>query len=155
MKLGRLTIHPEAAMWHSGLLPEKPGGWNIMDGVDRSVTPTASEPASPPNGTAQEEEGLQESILTTLGIPNGVVANTVSYGSADSTADAAESKAKANGSATIEANPASDEGWTWQMIEAENAKGLKFAKLQHALDGLTETFSGSRELAIGYYKDIC
>lgn len=31
-KIGRFTIHPEVTMNASGLLPPKPGGWNIMDG---------------------------------------------------------------------------------------------------------------------------
>jgi len=30
VKLGRLTIHPEACLDHSNLLPPRPGGWNKM-----------------------------------------------------------------------------------------------------------------------------
>jgi hypothetical protein len=44
--------------------------------------------------------------------------------------------------------------WDWRRIEAENAKGMKFAEHFAALDGLHETFSGEEGPAVGYYRDI-
>jgi hypothetical protein len=35
VKLGRLTIHPEVVLGASGLLPERPGGWAVMDGTQK------------------------------------------------------------------------------------------------------------------------
>lgn len=44
--------------------------------------------------------------------------------------------------------------WDWRRIEAENAKGMKFAEHLAALDGLHETFSGDEGPALGCYRDI-
>jgi hypothetical protein len=50
---------------------------------------------------------------------------------------------------------ASDEDiWDWRRIEAENAKGMKFAEHFAALDGLHETFTGEEGAALGYYRDV-
>lgn len=132
MKMGRLTIHPEAVLDLSGLLPPKPGGWNTMDKA--------------PIVQDEEEEGLEENILTTIGIPNGK-----ENGSANGSANG-----YANGTANGHANGAveAETGWDWKMIEAENAKGLEFAAHHHALDSLPETFTGNKEPALGYYPDL-
>jgi hypothetical protein len=44
--------------------------------------------------------------------------------------------------------------WDWRRIEAENAKGMKFAEHFATLDGLHETFTGEEGPALGYYRDI-
>ncbi len=44
--------------------------------------------------------------------------------------------------------------WDWRRIEAENKKGLKYAEHFAALDGLHETFSGSKTPALGKYRDF-
>ncbi len=36
-KIGRLTVHPEAVIEASGLLPPKPGGWNTMSAYESST----------------------------------------------------------------------------------------------------------------------
>lgn len=50
IKLGRLTVHPEVMIEASGLLPPKPGGWNLMNGT-----------ATPANGTAAEAQPSEAS----------------------------------------------------------------------------------------------
>lgn len=146
MKLGRLTIHPEVALNISGLLPPRPGGWNIMD----KPPATAEEKAE----DEIEDEGLEtlmeESILTTLGIPNGSANGSVS-GGATSPTPATGSSTPATASAPASA---STTGWDWKMIEAENARGMEYATHHHALDSLHETFTGSKERALGYYTDL-
>ncbi len=54
-----------------------------------------------------------------------------------------------------ESSGAADEDiWDWRRIEAENAKGMKFAEHLAALDGLHETFTGAEGPALGYYRDV-
>lgn len=45
--------------------------------------------------------------------------------------------------------------WDWKRIEAENAKGMKFAEHFAKLDGLYETFTGNEGWALGVYRDFC
>jgi hypothetical protein len=44
--------------------------------------------------------------------------------------------------------------WDWRRIEAENAKGMKFAEHFASLDGLHETFTQADGPALGFYRDI-
>ncbi|CZT09280.1 uncharacterized protein RCO7_04101 [Rhynchosporium graminicola] len=48
---------------------------------------------------------------------------------------------------------ASDE-WDWKRVERENKRGLKFAEHFGALDGLHQEFTGSRQPALGRYRDF-
>ncbi|OBT72003.1 hypothetical protein VF21_08585 [Pseudogymnoascus sp. 05NY08] len=138
MKVGRLTVHPEAVLDMCDLLPPKPGGWNTMDGRKEEVV--------------EEPEGLEEmeeSVLSLLGIPNGkveVVGNGHANGAANGVANGV-----ANGAAK---EAAAVTGWDWTMVEAENAKGMEYAKHHAALDSLSETFTGNKQPALGYYTDI-
>ncbi|OBT54284.1 hypothetical protein VE04_05725 [Pseudogymnoascus sp. 24MN13] len=80
----------------------------------------------------EEAEGLEEmemgeSVLSILGIPNG----------------------SANGHAVNGVANAD-----WKMVEAENARGMEYAKHHAALDSLSETFTGNKHPALGYYTDI-
>lgn len=88
-----------------------------------------------------EEMGGEESVLSLLGIPNGkeeVLGN-----------------GRANGHANGAAKEAATETvWDWKMVEAENAKGMEYAKHHAALDSLSETFTGNKQPALGYYTDI-
>lgn len=102
-KLGRYTIHPEVTFNASGLLPPRPGGWNLMDGSFREETES--------------------------------------------------SKAQSNGHADAPADSVSDE-WDWKRIEAENARGMKYAQHFAALDGLLEEFTGENRPALGVYRDL-
>jgi hypothetical protein len=52
------------------------------------------------------------------------------------------------------AAPGIEDVWDWRRIEAENAKGMKFAEHFAALDGLHETFTGEEGPALGYYSDV-
>lgn len=131
-KVGRLTVHPEAVLDMCDLLPPKPGGWNTMDGKKEEVE--------------EETEGLEEmrgeeSVLTLLGIPNGS-ANGHANGHINGAANGAAKEA------------AAETGWDWKMVEAENAKGMEYAKHHAALDNLSETFTGNKQPALGYYTDI-
>lgn len=141
MKIGRLTIHPEAILDLSGVLPTKPGGWNDMR------TP----PTSP--GTPEEEDLAAETMMgdsapVHFGIANGTVEAEKTNGHADSAANEnGEVKAEVEGEEK-------DEGWTWQMIEEENAKGMELAKNFHNLDMLPGAFTGASQPALGYYTDL-
>jgi hypothetical protein len=137
MKVGRLTVHPEAVLDMCELLPPKPGGWNTMDGKKEEVV----------EDTEGLEEGLggEESVLSLLGIPNGKE-EVLGNGSANGHANGA-----ANGAAK---EAAAVTGWDWKMVEAENAKGMEYAKHHAALDSLSETFTGNKQPALGYYTDI-
>lgn len=130
MKIGRLTIHPEAILDLSGVLPPKPGGWNDMR------TP----PTSP--GTPEEEDLAAETMMEGSG--------PIHFGIANGTIEAQNGKADG---ATVEGEE-TDEGWTWQMIEAENARGMELAKNFHNLDGLPGVFTGASQPALGYYTDL-
>lgn len=44
--------------------------------------------------------------------------------------------------------------WDWKRIVAQNEKGLKYAEHLSALDGLHNEFSGSRQPALGRYRDF-
>ncbi len=48
----------------------------------------------------------------------------------------------------------SEEEWDWKRIEEMNGKGLKLVEHFTALDGLHKEFSGSREPALGRYRDF-
>jgi len=60
--------------------------------------------------------------------------------------DAAESAAM-NGSA------GNGDEWDWKRIEAENARGMKWAEHFMALDGLYGEFTGEEKPALGIYRD--
>lgn len=128
MKIGRLTIHPEAILDLSGVLPTKPGGWNDMR------TP----PTSP--GTPEEEDLAAETMMGDSGpIHFGIANGTLENGKAEKAPPMQGEK---------------DEGWTWQMIEAENARGMELAKNFHNLDELPGAFTGASQPALGYYTDL-
>lgn len=44
--------------------------------------------------------------------------------------------------------------WNWERVEEENRRGLSLAEQFGALDGLHREFSGSREPALGRYRDF-
>lgn len=128
MKVGRLTIHPEAILSLSNLLPPRQGGWNTMSGP-------SSEVQTPEEGEVDEQTTmLGDSVFTHIPVAHGAVGSE-------------------NGGVK-EAVAENDAGWTWQMIEAENEKGLKLANNFAELDGLPEAFTGNSAPALGYYPDL-
>ena len=52
-KKGRLTLHPEVMLEASGLLPHRPGGWNVFPGLRPSTEAKGEEP----NGSAKMSNG--------------------------------------------------------------------------------------------------
>lgn len=46
------------------------------------------------------------------------------------------------------------EEWSWDVIERERLKGLKFAENFAALDGLHDVFDGGRDGVLGEYADL-
>jgi len=50
--------------------------------------------------------------------------------------------------------PREDDVWDWQRVVAENEKGLRYAEKFAALDDLHNEFTGSKEPAIGKYRDL-
>lgn len=46
------------------------------------------------------------------------------------------------------------EQWTWDVIEKERLRGLKFAENFVAMDGLHEVFDGGEKGALGEYADL-
>lgn len=95
IKEGRLTVSPEKALIHAGMVPEKPEGWVYKD--------------------EGEESGVADDIL-----PASVTA----------------------------------EDWTWDVIEKERRRGLRFAEMFTQVDGLHDTFDGGRNGALGSYFDL-
>lgn len=64
-------------------------------------------------------------------------------------------EAQSNGHVSESVEASDDEDiWDWRRIEAENAKGMKFAEHFAALDGLYATFTGEKGPALGYYRDV-
>lgn len=49
---------------------------------------------------------------------------------------------------------ASSEVWDWKRIEEQNQKGYEFGAQFQALDGLSQEFTGSRDAALGRYRDL-
>lgn len=47
-----------------------------------------------------------------------------------------------------------EDEWNWRRIEAMNKKGLKFVEHFAALDGLHGEFTGSKQAALGKYRDF-
>ncbi|KAK0116619.1 hypothetical protein ONS96_012475 [Cadophora gregata f. sp. sojae] len=76
---------------------------------------------------------------------------TMSGPSGESTPETLE--VEGEGSETPESE-GSEEEWDWKRIEKENKRGLKFAEHFAALDGLNQEFTGSREAALGKYRDF-
>ncbi|KAH7407912.1 hypothetical protein BKA64DRAFT_721658 [Cadophora sp. MPI-SDFR-AT-0126] len=74
---------------------------------------------------------------------------TMSGPSGESTPERLE----AEGSETPESE-AGDGEWDWKRVERENKRGLKFAEHFAALDGLNQEFTGSRQPALGRYRDF-
>ncbi|KAI9734037.1 MAG: hypothetical protein M1818_006975 [Claussenomyces sp. TS43310] len=64
-------------------------------------------------------------------------------------------KVQSNGAAIVE-TPATTDGseWDWTAIEAENARGMKFAEHFAALDDLAGEFTGADRPALGVYRDL-
>lgn len=58
--------------------------------------------------------------------------------------------AVANGQANGSATKVVD----WKRIETQNEQGLKFAEHFQALEGLHQEFTGSRQAALGKYRDL-
>ncbi|KAK0106929.1 hypothetical protein ONS95_003645 [Cadophora gregata] len=76
---------------------------------------------------------------------------TMSGPSGESTPETLE--VEGEGSETPESEGSEGE-WDWKRIEKENKRGLKFAEHFAALDGLNQEFTGSREAALGKYRDF-
>ncbi|KAL3424564.1 capsule polysaccharide biosynthesis protein [Phlyctema vagabunda] len=126
VKLGRLTVHPEVLIEAAGMLPSRPGGWTSMSSLS-----AANEP-KPELEFLSRENGSVDGSIT--GAENGT-ANGHANGNA-------------NGSAT------SADKWDWERVEAQNERGLKFAEHFAALDGLHGEFAGSKQPALGRYRDF-
>jgi hypothetical protein len=71
----------------------------------------------------------------------------------------------ASGDTTVTANgetetldnsilPSNDSEWTWESVEAERLRGLKFAEMFAGLDGLHDVFDGGENGALGEYPDL-
>lgn len=54
----------------------------------------------------------------------------------------------------VESNGESIDEWDWKRIDAENKRGLAYVEHFAALDGLQQEFTGSREPALGRYRDF-
>lgn len=57
-----------------------------------------------------------------------------------------------NGSAVAVNGAATEDAWDWKRVEAENARGMEFAKHFVALDGLHDLFTGEEKPALGVYN---
>lgn len=126
IKKGRLTIPPELALTNSGMLPPKPA--NAPSAAKIPVYSKASDLSPPVALGSTDVSGTAtpaEDLVTPT--PNVLEESLFPTDSVDE--------------------------WTWEKVEAERMKGLKFAEHFAALDSLYDTFDGDGP-ALGKWADI-
>jgi hypothetical protein len=129
VKKGRLTIPPEIALQRSDMLPEKPPGAPspFFTPPKSTTTPNLDYNGS---GTPQETNSAAE---------------TMTAGSFDSILEESlfpESAEDDNGE------------WTWEKMERERKRGLKFAQVFDGLNVLREEFDAGKGGVLGVFTDL-
>lgn len=132
IKKGRLTVPPERVLTRCGMLPEKPAG----------VT------TSWPGDASGQCDETRES-----GLPRNAGGN----GGTSAAATAADSSGMLN---VLEESlfPEEDEAdggeWTWEKMEKERQRGMRFARVYDSLDCLREGFDGGEKGVLGTFSDF-
>jgi hypothetical protein len=125
VKKGRLTIPPEIVLQRSGMLPERPRGV-----PSAFFTPTESVSTTPNTGTVNSIESN---------------ADTMTARSVEEVLEESlfpDSISEHNGD------------WTWDRMEKERIRGLKFAQAFDGLNGLREEFDGGEGGVLGVFPDL-
>jgi hypothetical protein len=128
IKKGRLTIPPEVVLQRSSLLPEKP-----PHAPSAFYTPSRS-PTTPNDGTSSNEspiDSMMGSHTVTAGSVEDVLVESLFP---DSSVDG--------------------DSWTWENVERERQRGLKYAKMFDGLNALRDEFDGGSKGALGIYGDL-
>jgi hypothetical protein len=126
VKKGRLTIPPEIVLQRSDMLPVKPPGASSAFHTPTTRTETGTpNPESTANGDSTRS-------------------HTVSAASVASVLEE---------SLFPEAVPDGAE-WTWDMVEKERQRGLKYAQVFDGLSVLREEFDGGEGGVLGVYTDL-
>lgn len=133
VKKGRLTIPPEVVLQRSSLLPEKPPG-----APSPFYTPARTSPTTPAEGSSTNDS-------PTAGPMADSHAETVTV---DSVASVLEESLFP--SSPVDNNQA----WTWENVEKERQRGLRFARVFDSLNGLREEFDGGEKGVLGTYSDM-
>jgi hypothetical protein len=133
VKKGRLTIPPEIVFQRSSLLPEKPPG-----APSAFHTPNESSPATPDSNPSNDNGPTADPMTDSR-------AETVMAGSVASVLEE---------SLFPESDLSGDQPWTWEVVEKERRRGLRFAKLLDGLNGLREEFDGGEGGVLGVYSDM-
>ena len=129
VKKGRLTIPPEVVLQRSDMLPEKPPGAPSSFYVPPKPTTT---PNSETNGSVSPPELSSH-------------AETMTAGSFDSILE----------ESLFPETSAEDDGeWTWEKMEKERQRGLKFAQAFDGLNVLREEFDGGDGGVLGVFSDL-
>lgn len=125
VKKGRLTIPPEIVLQRSGMLPERPRGV-----PSAFFTPTGSVSTTPNPGTVNSVESNPEATT------------------ARSVADVLEES-------LFPDSTSEDIGeWTWERMEKERIRGLKFAQAFDGLNVLREEFDCGEGGVLGVFPDL-
>jgi hypothetical protein len=132
VKKGRLTIPPEVVLQRSQMLPDKPPGASST-----FFTPSQSGSSSG-GGASPTAQMLAESALHT-----GTTATE--EGSVPSVLVE---------SLFPEAGADEDAPWTWEMVERERKRGLRFAQAFDGLNSLRDEFDGGRGRVLGSFSDF-
>jgi hypothetical protein len=130
IKKGRLTIPPEVVLQRSSLLPEKPS-----HAPSAFYTPSRS-PTTPDDRTSATESPIDPMMDSH--------AETVTAGSiGDVLVESLFPDTSLDGDA-----------WTWENVERERQRGLKYAKMFDGLNALRDEFDGGGKGALGIYGDL-
>jgi hypothetical protein len=131
VKKGRLTIPPEIVLQRSQMLPEKPPG-----APSTFFTPSQSGSSS---GGGSPTAQMAESALHT-----GTTATEA--GSVPSVlVESLFPEAGGEGD---------DAPWTWEMVERERKRGLRFAQAFDGLSALRDEFDGGGGRILGSFSDF-
>lgn len=88
----------------------------------------------------------QRSVSPSLG------RETAEMSGAESSGDSSPAKVMLEES--LFASDVVEEGWTWERVEEERQKGLKFAEAYDSLEGLKGVFAGGEGVAMGEFPDL-
>lgn len=146
VKKGRLTIPPEMVLERSRMLPPRPegvsmlGAWTPVPSRDPSGNNSPARSSSP--DTDNQEGGADtpspSPSTSSRNLDHGVLAESLF--------------------ATVKgADDKNEEAWTWDTVQAERVRGLKYAEAYDMLDGLKDIFEveGQPEGEVmGQYSDL-
>lgn len=146
VKKGRLTIPPEMVLERSKMLPPRPegvamlGAWTPVPSRNPSGNNSPERSSSPDVNTpgAGADTPSPSPSASSRNLDHGVLAESLF-----ATAKAADDK--------------NDEAWTWDIVQAERVRGLKYAEAYDMLDSLKDVFEVEGRpdgQVMGQYSDL-